>query len=190
MGILDRVFGKHVKGGMFNQANQHWQVMKQALLAGNATTAQSALLEVVRLCQEAIAADPLKAGDAYVLLTNAILRAPQVYSTGDEELLMKYAAACIHTWLDFAPQRVADHFEEQLRDRHSLVSRSPRQPGESRYRGGGVYHRGVCLVVREDDNLTLRILDPPGCSFGGRDGCRHTKFGCRDALRDHQDRLG
>lgn len=100
MGILDRLFGPAKKGssGLFNQANHHWQVMKEALLKGDDTKAQWALLEVVRLCQEAIAADPQKEGNAYVLLTNALLRASQVFPATDEELLIRYAAACIHTW--------------------------------------------------------------------------------------------
>lgn len=104
MGILDRLFGalatKATKNsdGLFNQAVQHWEVMKAALFEGNGDRAQSALLEVVRLCQEAIAADPQKAGDAYVLLTNALLKASQVYTTGDEQLLTKYSAACIYFW--------------------------------------------------------------------------------------------
>ncbi len=100
MGILEKLFGpaKKSSSGLFNQATDSWQVMKQALLRNDAAEAQSALLEVVRLCQEAVSADPHKEGNAYVLLTNALLRASQVYPEADEELLTSYAAACIHTW--------------------------------------------------------------------------------------------
>lgn len=100
MGILDRLFGPAKKGssGLFNQANGQWQVLKDALLRDDDARAQAALLEVVRLCQEAIAADPQKEGNAYVLLTNALLRGGQVYQNANEELLTKYAAACIYSW--------------------------------------------------------------------------------------------
>jgi hypothetical protein len=100
MGILDKLFGPAKKGtsGLFNEANHHWQVMKEALLRGHDAKAQSALLEVVRLCQMAIVADPQKEGNSYVLLTNALLQASQIFPTADEELLIRYAAACIQTW--------------------------------------------------------------------------------------------
>ena len=100
MGILDRLFGptKKGSGGLFNQANYHWQMMKEALLKGDGNKAELALLEVVRLCQQASATDPQKEGNAYVLLTNAFLRGGQVYRNANEELLTKYAAACIYCW--------------------------------------------------------------------------------------------
>ena len=93
MGIFDWLFGPWKRGssGLFNQANQHWQMMKQALLSGHEWQAQLELLEVVRLCQEAIQASPQKEGDAYVLLANALLRGNQIYDDADENLLVKYA---------------------------------------------------------------------------------------------------
>ena len=100
MGILDWVFGlwKQESRGLFNEACQHWRLVRQALLSGHQEEAQAELLEVVRLCQESIKANPQKEGDAYVLLANALLRGHKVYQDADEELLVKYAAACIHFW--------------------------------------------------------------------------------------------
>ena len=51
----------------------------------------------MRLCQEAISANPRKEGDAYVLLTNMLLRVEHVYPSADQAILFKYAAACIYT---------------------------------------------------------------------------------------------
>ena len=100
MGILDWLWlpWKRGSSGLFNQANQHWQVMRQAVLTGNERLAQGELLAVVRLCQESIQVNPKKEGDAYVLLTNALLRGSDVYEDANEELLLKYAAACIPSW--------------------------------------------------------------------------------------------
>jgi hypothetical protein len=100
MGLLDKLFGKAAQGssGLFNQANEQWQLLKQAMLNDDQGKAQAGLVEVIRLCQEAIAADPQKEGNSYVMLTNALLRADRAFPSADKELLLKYAAACIHIW--------------------------------------------------------------------------------------------
>lgn len=119
MGILDWLFGPWKRGssGLFNQANQHWQVMRQAVLSGSDRLAQGELLEVVRLCQESIQANPQKEGDAYVLLTNSLLRGSDVYDAADEELLLRYAAASIYSWwyLPHKEPPITRHYDFGLR---------------------------------------------------------------------------
>ncbi len=119
MGILDWLFGPWNRGssGLYNKANQHWEFMKQALLSGDDRQAQIELLEVVRLCQESIQANPQKQGDAYVLLANALLRGSDLYQDADEPLLIKYAAACIHSWwtLPYNRSPITRHYDLGLR---------------------------------------------------------------------------
>lgn len=119
MGILDWLFGPWKWGSsrLFNEANQHWQMMKQGLLTGDERTGQRELLEVVRLCQESIQANPQKEGDAYVLLTNTLLRGSTVYDHANKDLLLKYAAACIYSWwtLPYKKPPITSHYDLGLR---------------------------------------------------------------------------
>ncbi len=106
MGILDRLRRPSTSGstGLFNQANQHWKLHQEAVLAGDEAKNLREILEVVRYCQQAIAADR-RESSAYVLLTNALLVArldrPDDQAT---DPLRKYAAAVIHKWWATAPK--------------------------------------------------------------------------------------
>ena len=98
MGLFKRVIESLFGPNKTSWAINHWDAVKNARLRGDTKAARVELLQVVRVCQEAIESNPKREGDCYVLLTNALIVAPELFGSADQERLTKYAAASIHSW--------------------------------------------------------------------------------------------
>ena len=117
MRLFDSLLGPWRSGSLFTAANGHWQLMKSAILAGRDDVAQVELLAVVLLCQESIEISPRKQGDAYVLLTNALLRGSTVFGNADEHSLLRLSAAAIQRWWSLPHKKppITKHYDQGLR---------------------------------------------------------------------------
>lgn len=91
----------HNAGRFFNQANECWREAKQYVLDGKQKSADESCVEVIRLCQLAIESDKL-AGDAYILLANALMNLANQVSeqaeSSQRDYLLSRAMAVIHFW--------------------------------------------------------------------------------------------
>jgi hypothetical protein len=84
---------------LIDQANRHWELRQQAILAGDEHRQRDELLEVITQCHAAIRSD-MNEGDSYVLLTNALASTRDLAGIGDEQedFFVEYAAGVIHKW--------------------------------------------------------------------------------------------
>ena len=101
MGILDWLSEPSTSGssGLFNEAVRHWKMQQRAALAEDKQAQKQELLRVIACCQAAIDKNQNE-GDAYVLLTNALIVASHLRRIAEEDsgLLRKYAVGAIHKW--------------------------------------------------------------------------------------------
>ena len=87
---------------LFDQASEHWKHMRAAESAKDDEKKLSEIMEVIRLCQQAISADKNQ-GNAYVLLTSALF--VSCSPRANTEMLGKYASGVIHKWRTLAEKQ-------------------------------------------------------------------------------------
>ena len=101
MGVLDWLVKPPAgsSAGLFNAANQHWQAQQKMAEVRDEDRQRQELLEVIRLCQQAIQASRNE-GDAYVLLANAFIASSSLVEHDElkSALLLDYAAAAVQKW--------------------------------------------------------------------------------------------